>query len=118
MLTFCSRNYFSYFVYTYILHIIKILLLLFVCCSFIPSTPVTKRDRRRSKNRCLRFLRRRWVIFGLLANVILAYILVVVLVAVLGSRGHNGKPRTITVRKGAVVSDHEVCSRIGRYELF
>lgn len=43
----------------------------------------------------------------------------VVLAAILGNKegNHHGQPRKITVRKGAVVADHEVCSRIGRYIL-
>lgn len=81
---------------------------------FIQSISASKRDKHRSKNKCLRFLRRRWVIFGLLANVILAYIIVVILAAILGSKGQKGQMRKITVNKGAVVADHEVCSKIGR----
>ncbi|CAG2230622.1 CD224 [Mytilus edulis] len=83
--------------------------------SFITSTP-SKKDRRKSKNKVLRFLRRRWVIYGLLASLLLAFVIVVVLAAILGNKegNHHGQPRKITVRKGAVVADHEVCSRIGR----
>ncbi|XP_071121764.1 glutathione hydrolase 1 proenzyme-like [Mytilus edulis] len=83
--------------------------------SFITSTP-SKKDRRKSKNKVLRFLRRRWVIYGLLASLLLAFVIVVILAAILGSKegNHHGQPRKITVRKGAVVADHEVCSRIGR----
>ncbi|XP_052065956.1 glutathione hydrolase 1 proenzyme-like, partial [Mytilus californianus] len=52
--------------------------------------------------------------YELISNLLLAFFIVIILAAILQSKEGSGQPRKITVRKGAVGADHEVCSRIGK----